>query len=92
MCQVTIRLPGTLLQIVGGQSTVEVNGDTLRKALDDLTRARPELKAHLFDESGALRHNVLILYNGVHAGRRDSLDVPLQPRAEVAIVQAVSGG
>ncbi len=92
MCQVTIRLPGTLLQIVGGQSAFEVHGRTLREALGDLTRVRPELKVHIFDESWALRHNVLVTYNGVHAGRRDSLDVALPPGTEVAIVQAVSGG
>ena len=92
MCQVTVRLPSTLMQIVRGAPTLEVHGHTLREALDDLIRKRPALAVHLFDDAGALRHNVLCLHDGVHTGRRDSLDVPINRGKEITIVQAVSGG
>lgn len=80
------------MQIVGGDSAIDVEGDTLRAALDDLIRQRPELRVHLFDETRQLRHNVLCLHGDSYCGRRDSLDVPLTPGTEIAIVQASSGG
>ena len=80
------------MQIVGGESAIEVEGETLREALNDLVRQRPEVRVHLFDETRQLRQNVLCLHGDFYCGRRDNLDVPLTPDTEIAIVQASSGG
>ncbi len=92
MCRVVVQLPSTLIQIAGGPARVEVRGKSLREALDDLVRRRPELGVHLFDETGRLRLNVLCLHDGVHSGRRETLDIPLKLDEEITIVQALSGG
>ena len=90
--QVSVRLPPTLLQVVGGPRVVGVRGGTVQAALEDLVRQRPELAVHLFDESGAVRLNVLVVCDGVFRGRGESLDVAVAEGAEIGIVQAMSGG
>lgn len=92
MPSVAVQLPSSLMQVVGGSSSIEVEGSTLREALDDLLRQRPELGVHLFDESKRLRHNVLCLYGETCYGRRDDLNIPLAAGTEIAILQATSGG
>jgi molybdopterin converting factor small subunit len=88
----TIRLPGVLAQMVDGESTHEVGGETLRDVLHDLVRRRPVLGVHLFDESGAIRRHVICFHNGVYTRRRDSLDVSVRPGDTITIVQSVAGG
>ena len=92
MKPVTIRLSGPLSQIVGGRTEVHVEAATLRGSLDALFRLHPELAIHLFDESGDLRRHVLCLHNGANARWSATLDVPVSPGDEIAILQAVSGG
>ena len=89
---VTVRLPRTLVQVVGGERNIEAAGVTVAEALADVVCRRPELAVHLFDESGQWRLNVLGVTDGVYRGRGESLDVPVAPGTEIAIVQAMSGG
>lgn len=90
--KVTVRLPPTLMQVVGGAREVEVEGATVGEALGDLVRQRPELRVHLFDESGGLRLHVLCVCDGVYRGRGESLDAAVSAGAEIGILQAMSGG
>lgn len=92
MPSVFVQLPSSLMQIVGGSSRIEVEGNTVREALDELLRQRPELGVHIFDESNRLRHNVLCLHGENCWGRRNDLNVPLQDGQELSILQATSGG
>ncbi len=87
---VTIRLPRMLVELTGGDPFVEVTGDTLRSALDDLRRQRPGLEKHLFDESGALRRHVLCFCNDTHT--RTELDMAVRPGDTITILHSVSGG
>lgn len=88
--RVTVRLPRVLAGLVGGTSRLEVSGDTLRSALDDLLRQRPDLGLHLFDESGALRRHILCFCNDTYT--RAELDRPIRPGDTITILHSVSGG
>ena len=92
MGELTVRLPSVLAQMVGGQSTHEAHGETLRAVLDDLIRQQPVLRVHLFDESGSIRRHVLCFHNGTFVRRRDSLDIPVQPGDSLTILHSVAGG
>ena len=88
--RVTIRLPQVLADLVGGERRIEVEGDTLKSALDDLLRQQPGLRLHLLDESGALRRHVRCFCSDSYA--RTELDVPVRPGDTITILHSVSGG
>jgi len=88
--RVTIRLPRLLSDLTGGEPEIQVTGDTLRSALDDLRRRRPDLGLHLLDESGLLRRHILCFHDDTYT--RTGLDVPLRPGDTITILHSVSGG
>ena len=88
--RVTICLPRLISELVGGEPEVQVEGDTLKGALDDLRRQRPDLGLHLLDESGHLRRHILCCHNDTYT--RTELDLPLRPGDTVTILHSVSGG
>ena len=88
--RVTIRLPIMLAELAGGERRIQVEGDTLKSALDDLLRQRPDLELHLLDESGALRRHVLCFCNDTYT--RTELDMPIRPGDTITILHSVSGG
>ncbi len=92
MGDVIVRLPAVLSQLVGGERSVAVTGETLREALDDLVRQRPALGLHLFDESGTMRRHILCFCNQVYTRGKKGLEVPVNPGDEIAILNSVSGG
>jgi molybdopterin synthase sulfur carrier subunit len=87
--RVTVILPRMLADLVGGDLEMEVAGDTLQSALDDLLLRRPGLKLHLLDESGALRRHILCFYNDTYTRE---LDVAVRPGDTITILHSVSGG
>jgi len=90
--RVTVRLPRALADVIGGERDVEVDGTTLREALEDLTRRRPGIGRHLFDESGAMRRHILCFCNEAYTRGQDGLDVPVSPGDEITLLNSVSGG
>jgi molybdopterin converting factor small subunit len=91
VAEVTVRLPG-LLAPIAGASTVGVEAATLAEALDVLVRAHPELRVHLFDESGRFRQHVLCFHNRTNTKWVEDLNVQLADGDTITIMQAVSGG
>lgn len=87
-----VSIPMLLGNATEGAREVGVTGATLQECLDDLVRNYPLLGSHLFEEDGALRRHVLILYNDQNTRWFDSLDIPTQPGDRITILQAVSGG
>ena len=92
MGTVTVRLPTVLVQLLGGDRYVVVQGATLREAMDDLMQRRPDVALHLFNESGELRGNVLCFCNDVLTRSREDLSIPISAGDTITILNSVAGG
>ena len=92
LARVTVELPSVFEPILGDRRRIEVEADTLSRALAGLVEDSPVLSAHLFDETGGFRQHVLCLHNGKNTRWLESLDVPVADGDTITILQAVSGG
>lgn len=90
--RIPITIPALLQDCVGGRREVSVEADRLDRAIDEVRRAFPLLRTHVWDDAGRTRRHVLIFYNETPLRWIDRLDAPLKEGDRLAIVQAVSGG
>lgn len=75
-----------------GELTLESTAATLSAALDDAFTAHPTLRGYVLDERGTVRHHVAIFVDGTSITDKSDLDVPLDTRASIFVMQALSGG
>lgn len=68
----------------------DVPARTLREALDAALSA--EARGYFLDERGALRRHIAVFVNGEPVRDRVALTDALPERAEVDVMQALSGG
>jgi len=88
----TISIPTALRQQVGGDATVNVQGNNIGEALDSLTAQFPELKKHLFDASGKLRNFVNIYVNDEDIRYQQLEETPIKDSDEISIIPSIAGG
>jgi molybdopterin synthase sulfur carrier subunit len=86
------RIPGPLRTLSGGESTVTVDAQDLRTAIDQLDSKFPGFKGRLLDDEGEPRQFVNLFLNEEDVRLRDGLDSRVGERDEIAIVPAVAGG
>jgi molybdopterin synthase sulfur carrier subunit len=67
---------------------VQVEGGTVRGALDAVFGTHPLLRSYVLDEQGRLRKHVVLYIDGERGG----LDDKVAPAAELCVLQALSGG
>ena len=60
--------------------------------LSDLTKRHPALALHLFDEQGAIRHNIVFLHDGVAVRAREAGAHRVKPGDEIVLTNALAGG
>lgn len=88
---VSIRIPTPLRPYTNNQAQVDVSGDTIGAALDDLVTQFPELRAHLFN--GAELRNFVNVFLGEEDVRfLDGLATPLEPGDSLRIIPSIAGG
>jgi molybdopterin converting factor small subunit len=87
----TIRIPAPLRPYTGNQSSVTVAGKTARNALDELTRAYPALRQHLF-EGDALRSFVNIYLNDEDIRYLDGPETKVGEQDTLMIIPSIAGG
>ncbi|MCI0689069.1 MAG: MoaD/ThiS family protein [Sporichthyaceae bacterium] len=101
MSTVTVRLPGALRELVGGQRQVVVEvPDTERGAgapsvaavLDLLAASHPGLERRIRDETGALREHVNLFVGADNVRDLQRLATEIPSGAELIVLPAVSGG
>ena len=85
----TVIVPPLLRELVGNRDRVEVEGDSLRKVINELERRYPGVKARLVGGT-SIRPEISIAVNGglISAG----LVEPIPDGAEILIIPAISGG
>jgi sulfur-carrier protein len=86
------RIPGPLRSLSGGESTVTVEAQDLRTAIDELDSRFPGFKGRLLDDEGQPRQFVNLFLNEEDVRLSDGLDSRVGERDEIAIVPAVAGG
>jgi sulfur-carrier protein len=70
----------------------EVPATTVREVIDELERRWPGLASYLVDDTGRLRRHVNVFVRKEPIFDRECLSDTLGPKAEVLIMQALSGG
>ncbi|CEK13792.1 molybdopterin-synthase adenylyltransferase MoeB [Chthonomonas calidirosea] len=87
-----ILVPTSLQQFVGGNDEISVGGTTVKEALDQLLERYPDLRKHLYNDKGELRHFVNI-YKGADDTRAlQGLETPVTDADELSIVPSIAGG
>ena len=88
----TVRIPTPLRPYAEGQKEIDVQGDTVGGALDDLTRQHPGLRQHLYDEEGQLRAYVNVFLNEDDIRGLDGSETSMGPEDRITIVPSIAGG
>ena len=70
----------------------EVPGGTVREALEAVFAKNPRARGYVLDDQGAVRRHVVIFVGGQPVADRERLSDPVSPGAEIAVLQALSGG
>jgi molybdopterin synthase sulfur carrier subunit len=69
-----------------------VPGATVGDALKAVFERSPELRSYIVDDQGALRRHVVVFVGGEAVRDRVRLTDAVAPDAEIAVMQALSGG
>lgn len=75
-----------------GEVVLEFEGSRLSDVLENLFARHPSLRGYVLDENGAVRHHVAIFVDGDAIRDKTDLTQALGERAEVYVMQALSGG
>ena len=86
-----IRIPTPLRPYAGGQSSVDVAGETVGEALTDLTSTYPDMRKHLYDGE-TLRNFVNVYLNEEDIRYLEGDATPLDAGDTLLIVPSIAGG
>jgi molybdopterin synthase sulfur carrier subunit len=70
----------------------DVPGATVGEALEAVFARAPQLRSYIVDDQGALRRHVVVFVGGELVRDRVRLTDAVTPGAEIAVMQALSGG
>jgi sulfur carrier protein ThiS len=77
---------------MGGKRTVSAEGNSIAAVLANLSRSYPPLSLHLFDESGAIRRNIVFLHDGTLVRAAEAKDRRVKSGDEIVLTNALAGG
>jgi molybdopterin converting factor small subunit len=72
--------------------SMQVDGSTVRDALDAVFVKRPPLRGYVLDDQGAVRRHVVIYINGEVLRDRTKLSDAVGAQDEIYVFQALTGG
>jgi molybdopterin synthase sulfur carrier subunit len=84
-----VTIPRHLANVANTGLQILVSAGTAGAAIDELLSRHPELRVHLFEESGVLRPHVICFIDGEPSRLRNP-DCEVQ--REITFLHAVSGG
>lgn len=70
----------------------EVEGCTVREALDRAFGVNPRARLYVLDERGALRSHMVVFVGGKQVTDRTGLSDAVDGTSEIHVMQALSGG
>ncbi len=71
---------------------MQVDGATVREALDVVFRSQDMLRGYVVDDQGALRKHMGIIVDGRALSDRATQSDPISPQSTIYVLQALSGG
>ena len=89
---VSVRIPTPLRKFTNGQSDVEIEGESVGEAIDNLEASHSGIKEKLIDESGSIRRFVNVYLNEEDIRFLDGADTEVKDGDSVTIVPAIAGG
>ena len=89
---VKILVPTALRTFTGGTDAVTVDAGTVADALGALVQTHPDLKKHLYNDEGQLRHFVNIYLNDEDIRYLEKGATPLKANDTLSIVPSIAGG
>ncbi len=88
----TIKIPTPLRPFTGGNPAVSVAGETVEAALQDLAVRFPDLRKHLYQESGELRPFVNVFLSEENVRHLKGVSTPVKDNDILRIVPSMAGG
>ena len=88
----TVQIPTALRAHAGGNSKLDLSGETVGELLGGLVGQYPELGKRLLKPDGALNRYVNVFVNDEDIRFLQNLETPLNAGDGVAIVPAIAGG
>ena len=89
---VTVRLPGTLRDAIGGATRIQATGTTLDEVFADIDRRHPGFRALVLDERGAIRSYLNVYVGDTDVRTSGGLETALPDGSEVMVIPAMAGG
>jgi molybdopterin synthase sulfur carrier subunit len=89
---VTVRLPGTLRDAVGGATRIQATGTTLQEVFADIDRRHPGFHAIVLDPGGAIRSYLSVFVDDADARTAGGLQAVIPDGSEIMVIPAMSGG
>jgi molybdopterin converting factor small subunit len=87
-----LRIPTPLRPYANGQTEVNVQGNTVGEALNDLVVQYPSLKKHLFNDADELRPFVNLFLGEEDVRHLQGLNTPLEDGDKLIIIPSIAGG
>jgi sulfur carrier protein ThiS len=75
-----------------GEVALDVAGASVGEVLANVFELHPNLRGYVVDERGAMRHHVAVFVNGDAIADKRDLTQAVGERAEIYVMQALSGG
>jgi molybdopterin synthase sulfur carrier subunit len=89
---VTVRLPGALRDVTGGETKLAASGTTLRDVIADIDRRHPGFASRVLDPDGELRSYVNVYIGEDDARTRGGSAATVPDGSEVMVIPAMAGG
>jgi molybdopterin converting factor small subunit len=89
---VTVRLPGVLRDVVGGEAKIEASGATLADVFADIDRRHPGFRSRVLDDRGTIRSYVNVYVGDIDARDSGGLGTAVPEGSEVMVIPAMAGG
>ncbi len=87
-----VYIPTALRQYAGDNDAIDLPGATVGEVLARLTEQHPELKRHLYSDSGKLRSFVNIYVNDEDIRYAKQEETPVKEGDEISIIPSIAGG
>jgi molybdopterin converting factor small subunit len=89
---VIVSIPTVLRTLTGGQSKVEVAGETVGEVLAALEASHPGIKSRILEDDGSIKRFMNLFVDDDDVRYLQGLDTKLSDGASITIFQAVAGG